>query len=90
MNWDLWLGPRETRPYSPDYNPVAWRDFWDFGTAPIGDFSATILIRPSWALDLREPLRIEASAVGGVDSYIAPFGGTLHLPFRSAGQDAAG
>ena len=38
FDWDLWLGPRTTRPYSPMYSPVTWRDFWDFGTAPIGDF----------------------------------------------------
>src|SRR5262245_29244703 len=28
LNWDLWLGPREQRPYSSAYVPVAWRDFW--------------------------------------------------------------
>ncbi|MHB1309630.1 MAG: Gfo/Idh/MocA family protein, partial [Limisphaerales bacterium] len=34
VNWDLWLGPREMRPYSSAYTPVTWRDYWDFGTAP--------------------------------------------------------
>jgi predicted dehydrogenase len=86
VNWDLWLGPREDRPYSAMYAPVRWRDFWDFGTAPIGDFFCHNFDVAFWALDLREPLSIEASGVGGVDSYIAPPGGlyTYHFGARGA------
>jgi predicted dehydrogenase len=85
VNWDLWLGPRETRPYSAAYNPVTWRDFWDFGTAPIGDFFCHNFDPACWALDLREPLSIEASAAGGVDPYIAPVAGlyTYHFGPRN-------
>ena len=39
MDWDLWLGPRQERPFHPAYFPVAWRDFWDFGCTGIGDFA---------------------------------------------------
>ena len=81
VNWDLWLGPREARPYSSAYTPVSWRDFWDFGTAPIGDFFCHNFDPACWALDLREPLSIEASAAGGVDSYIAPPGGLYTYQF---------
>jgi len=81
VNWDLWLGPREPRPYSSIYSPVSWRDFWDFGTAPIGDFFCHNFDPAFWALDLREPLSIEAHAAGGVDSYIAPVGGLYTYQF---------
>jgi predicted dehydrogenase len=81
MNWDLWLGPREKRPFSSAYSPVSWRDFWDFGTAPIGDFFCHNFDPALWALNLREPLSIEASAAGGVDSYIAPVGGLYTYQF---------
>jgi len=81
VNWDLWLGPREARPYSSAYTPVTWRDFWDFGTAPIGDFFCHNFDPACWALDLREPLTIEASGAGGVDSYIAPVGGLYTYQF---------
>ncbi|MEI7730730.1 MAG: Gfo/Idh/MocA family oxidoreductase [Verrucomicrobiota bacterium] len=81
VNWDLWLGPRETRPYSSIYSPVSWRDFWDFGTAPIGDFFCHNFDPALWALDLREPLSIEAYGAGGVDSYIAPVGGLYTYHF---------
>ncbi len=81
VNWDLWLGPRETRPYSSIYSPVSWRDFWDFGTAPIGDFFCHNFDPAVWALDLKEPISVEASAAGGVDSYIAPVGGLYTYRF---------
>lgn len=88
VNWDLWLGPREKRPYSSDYSPVSWRDFWDFGTAPIGDFFCHNFDPALWALGLDEPLSIEATAAGGVDNYIAPIGGiyTYHFAQRDFGH----
>jgi predicted dehydrogenase len=86
LNWDLWLGPRETRPYSKEYNPVTWRDFWDFGTAPIGDFFCHNFDPACWALDLREPLSVQAHAAGGVDSYIAPVAGLYTYHFGPRGK----
>jgi predicted dehydrogenase len=86
LNWDLWLGPRSERPYSKIYNPVSWRDFWDFGTAPIGDFFCHNFDPALWALDLREPLSIEAFAAGGVDSEIAPVAGLYTFMFGPRGK----
>jgi len=89
VNWDLWLGPREPRGYSAALNPVRWRDFWDFGTAPIGDFFCHNFDPAMWALDLREPLNIEASAAGLVDSYIAPPAGIYTYHFGPRGDKPA-
>lgn len=86
FNWDLWLGPREQRPFSSAYSPVSWRDFWDFGTAPIGDFFCHNFDPACWALDLKVPVSIEASAAGGVDSYIAPVGGIYTYMFGTRGK----
>ncbi len=86
VNWDLWLGPRESRPYSSLYSPVSWRDFWDFGTAPIGDFFCHNFDPALWALNLREPLTIEASGAGGVDAYTAPVGGLYTYQFGARGD----
>ncbi len=67
VNWDLWLGPRETRPYSPHYTPVTWRDYWAFGTGVIGDMAIHHLDAALWALDLAAPRTIEASCAFGLD-----------------------
>jgi predicted dehydrogenase len=86
LNYDLWLGPRAFRPYSSAYNPVTWRDFWDFGTAPIGDFFCHNFDPAFWALDLREPLRIEAHGVGGSDEHFVPAGGIYTYHFGPRGK----
>ncbi len=85
VNWDLWLGPREPRPYSSIYNPVSWRDFWAFGTAPIGDFFCHNFDPALWALDLREPASIEAFPSGSVDAEIAPASGIYYYQFPARG-----
>ena len=54
LNWNLWLGPRETRPYHPAYVPVTWRDFWTFGCGALGDFGCHDLDSIVWAFRLTE------------------------------------
>jgi predicted dehydrogenase len=39
LNWDLWLGPAEDRPYNPAYVPATWRAWRAFGSGIVGDFA---------------------------------------------------
>jgi predicted dehydrogenase len=86
VNWDLWLGPRSERPYSSIYSPVSWRDFWDFGTAPIGDFFCHNFDPALWALDLKTPETIEAFPAGPVDPENAPVAGIYYYQFPARGK----
>ena len=69
VNWDLWLGPAEKRPYveaeirgTPEtVHPFHWRWFWDFGTGGLGDFGCHYIDLAHWALRLRHPTSIKAS-----------------------------
>ena len=61
LKWDLWLGPARSRPYSPAYAPYNWRFWWDFGTGETGNWGCHILDIPYWALELKHPVRVEAS-----------------------------
>jgi hypothetical protein len=38
LDWDLWLGPAEERPYHPCYLPANWRGWRAFGSGIVGDF----------------------------------------------------
>lgn len=60
LNWDLWLGPAEERPYHPDYAPFNWRGWHAFGTGALGDIGCHVMDGPVWALQLPAPTRIEA------------------------------
>ncbi|MDQ1257416.1 MAG: Gfo/Idh/MocA family oxidoreductase [Candidatus Hydrogenedentes bacterium] len=61
LDWDLWIGPAEMRPYHPIYHPMSWRGFWDFGTGPLGDMGCHILDPSFWGLKLGHPVSVEAT-----------------------------
>ncbi len=62
LDYDLWLGPVEHRPYDPEITPYGWRFWWDFGTGEAGNWGCHILDIPFAALDLDYPTH--AAAVG--------------------------
>lgn len=62
LDWDLWLGPVEYRPYHPDYHPTKWRAWLDFGTGAMGDMGCHILDPAFWALDLHAPAVVQATS----------------------------
>ena len=85
LNWDLWLGPRANRPYHPEYAPYNWRGWWDFGTGSIGDMACHNLDPAVWALDLRDPISIEATAPA-VDSEVVSACSMVHYHFGARGD----
>lgn len=62
VDWNLWLGPAEFRPYHPDYMPWSWRAWSEFGTGALGDMGAHIFDIPYETLKLEYPTAIEASS----------------------------
>jgi predicted dehydrogenase len=70
LKWDLWLGPMAERPYGVGYHPFAWRGWWAFGTGALGDMACHTMNQPFMALDLRDPIGVEAQSSGhNKDSY---------------------
>ncbi|WGK65730.1 Gfo/Idh/MocA family protein [Croceiramulus getboli] len=61
LDWDLWLGPAQVRPYNEAYLPFKWRGWWDFGTGAMGDMGCHIMETPFKTLGLRYPYEAEAS-----------------------------
>ncbi|MEO6033834.1 MAG: Gfo/Idh/MocA family oxidoreductase [Verrucomicrobiota bacterium] len=60
LHYDLWLGPLEPVPYSPNYVPFKWRNYWAFGGGTMTDFCCHHIDLSHWALDLRHPLTVES------------------------------
>ena len=63
LHYDLWLGPVESRPYSPEYLPRVWRNWWAFGGGALADFGCHYMDLAHWALGLRVP--VSAEVLGG-------------------------
>lgn len=62
LDWNLFIGPAEMRPYHPSYTPWNWRGWYDFGTGALGDMALHIMDPVCWALDLGHPKSIIASS----------------------------
>lgn len=60
LDWDLWLGPAQPRPYKKGvYHSFNWRGWTDFGTGALGDMACHTVNMPFRALKLGYPDRIE-------------------------------
>jgi predicted dehydrogenase len=73
LNWDLWQGPREPRPFDPAYVPCNWRSFWAFGGGSLPDMAIHNLDPAFGALELDVPQTIEATSTG-FDAETVPYG----------------
>jgi predicted dehydrogenase len=61
LHWDLFLGPAPERPFHDVYWPgPKWYRWWDFGSGTMSDMGSHLNDLPFWALQLRDPLTIEA------------------------------
>ena len=62
MNWDLFIGPAQMRPYNEIYTPWNFRGWWDFGTGALGDMACHILHPAFKALELGYPTKVQGSS----------------------------
>jgi hypothetical protein len=70
VHWNLFLGPAPNRPFADNYHPFNWRGWWDFGTGSLGDMACHTMNMPFMALDLRNPVSVQAETTGhNRDSY---------------------
>jgi len=64
LDYDLWLGPAQFRPFNPLWVPWNWRGWMPFGTGCIGDWVCHVVDPSFWALDLGLPTTIRAEVKG--------------------------
>jgi predicted dehydrogenase len=88
LKWDLWLGPSSVRPYGAGYHPFAWRGWFDFGSGALGDMACHTLNMPFMALDLRDPIAVEAES-SGTDRDSFPKWSVIRYTFPARGARPA-
>ncbi|HKS38301.1 MAG TPA: Gfo/Idh/MocA family oxidoreductase, partial [Verrucomicrobiae bacterium] len=86
VHYDLWLGPVEYRPYSPEYLPFNWRHWWAFGGGALADFGCHYMDLPHWALGLTYPLSAEPVEGPPVDSESTPPWLIVRYEYPARGQ----
>ena len=60
LDYDLWVGPVEFRPYSPLWVPWNWRGWMHFGGGTVGDWICHVVDPTYWALGLDAPTTVQA------------------------------
>jgi predicted dehydrogenase len=63
LDYDLWLGPAQFRPYSPLFVPWKWRGWMPFGCGCIGDWICHVLDPAYWALHLDAATSVTAEVL---------------------------
>ncbi len=81
LDWDLWLGTAQARPYNKAYCPFAWRAWWDFGTGALGDMGCHIIDPAFWALHLGAPQSVECLQKEGGNEMTAPAKSVIRYNF---------
>lgn len=62
LNWDLFTGPAEMRPFNKIYTPWNWRGWWAYGTGALGDMACHILHPVFKGLKLGYPTKVQGSS----------------------------
>ena len=95
LDWDLWLGVAENRPYSAKagpggrggfYQPFNWRGFYDFGCGALGDMACHILGAPNMALKLGSPTSVECIMKEGTSDFQFPKKSIIRFDFPARGN----
>ena len=89
LDWDLWLGPAKYRDYHPDYHPLSWRAWIDFGTGSMGDMGCHIIDPSFYPLELGAPSEIQATSthwVPEVESQTYPSASIVRMKFPKRGK----
>ncbi len=97
FDWDLWLGPEQDRPYSPQYTHAVFRGWYDFGGGSICDMGHYSLWTVFRTLKLEAPFMVEATPSTAClltdhvsrkirNDYSFPFASTIRMRF-APGQD---
>ena len=62
LDWDLFVGPAQMRPYNEIYHPWNWRGWWDYGTGALGDMACHILHPVFVGLELGYPTHAQGNS----------------------------
>lgn len=88
LDWPLWLAGRPMRPFSREYVPNRWRNWWSFGTSPVGDIGTHMFDIVETALGLGFPEWVEAD-IPAVSAHTAPPWSVARWHFAARGSRRA-
>ncbi len=86
LNWDLWCGPQEVKPFSKMYHPFNWRGFHLYGGGMFGDWGAHIIDFAHDHLKLGLPTQITPIALADYNQISYPLSSDIVFQFPARGE----
>jgi len=86
LDWDLWCGPAEKKPFNSLYHPMKWRAFHLYGCGIFGDWGAHILDFAHDYLKLGLPTKVEKIHMQDHSQIIFPTMSKLSMKFPERGE----
>jgi len=87
LDWDLWCGPAEMKPFSSKYHPFNWRAFYLYGNGMLGDWGAHIIDFVHDFLKLGQPTKISPLLMEDPNNVIFPLSSHLRMSFPKRGKN---
>jgi predicted dehydrogenase len=87
LDWDLWCGPAQKKPFSKLYHPFDWRAFYLYGNGMLGDWGAHIIDFAHDFLKLGQPEKISPLLIEDPNDVIFPLKSHLRMNFPARGKD---
>ncbi|MFT7078318.1 MAG: putative dehydrogenase [Planctomycetota bacterium] len=89
LDWDLWCGPAEKKPFSSKYHPFDWRAFWLYGNGMLGDWGAHIIDFVHEFLELGQPTQLTPLRIDDPNDVLFPLSSQLRMKFPKRGPHPA-
>jgi len=89
LDWDLWCGPAEKKPFSTLYHPFDWRGFWLYGNGMLGDWGAHIIDFVHDFLELGQPTELTPLLIEDPNDVLFPLSSHLMMQFPQRGEHPA-
>ena len=85
LDWRLWLADRPDRPYSSEYAPTRWRNWWGFGSGAICDIGMHMFDVVRYVLETDWP-DLVVPLVSGISDYTIPRWASLDFNYPARGN----
>jgi predicted dehydrogenase len=86
LDWDLFLGRSQQRPYNSMIHPFKWRGYQDYGCGALGDMACHLMDASYWALRLGAPASVELKRIDSPSKIAYPKAAIVEYQFPARGS----
>jgi len=86
LDWNLFLGRAQNRPYSKAIHPFKWRGYQDYGCGALGDMACHLMDAAFWDLQLGAPVSVELKEIEMPSKIAYPKSAVVEYQFPARGS----